>query len=284
MDIETLSVAKKYTANSVKGMGAIKGDKGDNATINGVNTLTLTTGEGLKGEQSGNTFSLSLDTAEISKQNLLDNPDFLINQTGIYQTLYKSGDYFCDRWKYIDGTITFNADYSFVLNGTIAQILEEDIGDDFLAYANAGTAAYDPSTRTYTITANGETIKWAMLIKGKVQIPFNKSNPATTLMRCQRHSLVIRGVARFISAMVAPNSIDFTVPLPTSLRYNPTLVFSALKIKTINNVEVDGFTFVIAGRNSPNSINVRATKTAHGLTAALLEIPSNAYMKFDANL
>lgn len=215
--------------------------------------------------------------------NLLDNPDFLINQTGIYNTIYNQGDYICDRWQYVSGTIKVNSDLSIVLDGTIAQILEEDIGDDFLAYASAGTASYDPSTRTYTITASGDTIKWAMLINGKVQVPFNKSDPATNLMRCQRHNLVIKGVTRYGSDTAVGSNIDFLIPIPTSMRTLPSLVASSLKVKTTANVEVEGFTFAIVAHRA-NYVNVRATKTAHGMTAALLEIPSGAYMKFDANL
>lgn len=63
-NVVTFSDGKKLTVkNGSKGSQGEKGETGAtgaNATINGVNALTLATGSGLSGSQSGNTYTLSL--------------------------------------------------------------------------------------------------------------------------------------------------------------------------------------------------------------------------------
>ena len=72
------------------------------------------------------------------------------------------------------------------LNGTIAQILEKPAGTDFAVSSNAGTASYDNSTKTFSLTASGEIISWAKLEYGSAVTPFLPSNPALELAKCQR--------------------------------------------------------------------------------------------------
>ena len=42
-----------------QGEQGVKGDPGNDATVNGVNTLIIAAGEGLEGKQEGNTFTIS---------------------------------------------------------------------------------------------------------------------------------------------------------------------------------------------------------------------------------
>lgn len=218
--------------------------------------------------------------------NLLDNGDFSVNQGGISGLFSTVGAYFVDRWKLVEGTVIIETDGTITLNGTIAQILEHDINEQHLAYASAGTASYDAATRTYTITSSGETIRLAMLIESKIAIPFNKASSAVEIMKCQRHQLVIRGVSRFRATYIAANVIDFQIPIPTTMRAAPTLTYSEnLAVYDLAGALVQGFKFSVSGVRLPNIINLRATKTAHGLTDAYLVIPElSMWITFDANL
>ena len=121
-----------------------------------------------------------------SNPNLLINPDFKINQRGVAGTISTAG-YFADRWKLDNGEVTINSDGTLTLNGTISQTLENAVGDNATASASAGTASYDNSTKTFTLTATGETIAWAKLEIGSIATPFIPPDSATELAKCQRY-------------------------------------------------------------------------------------------------
>ncbi len=128
----------------------------------------------------------------IANRNLLDNPDFGINQRKLSGTVNAPG-HLCDRWKLISGSAVINSDGSIVLSGTMSQTLEAAAGTSVTASANAGTPSYDNSTRTFSITAADETIKWAKLEKGSTATAFISPDPVAELIRCKRYYQRIGG-------------------------------------------------------------------------------------------
>ena len=136
---------------------------------------------------------------KISNPNLLINPDFKINQRGVSGTFSEMGKYFVDRWRLVSGAVTVNADGTLTLNGTISQILENAVGDNVTASVSAGTAVYDNSTKTFSITANGEIISWAKLEYGSNATQFFPPDPTTELLKCKRYfetkSISAKGLA-----------------------------------------------------------------------------------------
>jgi len=127
------------------------------------------------------------DVAElVSNGNHLINPDFSVNQRGISGSVTTSG-YFVDGWQLVSGEVTVNTDGTLTLNGTMKQVLENAAGDDVTASASAGTASYNNSTKTFTLTASGDTISWTKLEQGKRATPFTPPDPATELLKCQRY-------------------------------------------------------------------------------------------------
>lgn len=119
--------------------------------------------------------------------NLLDNSDFTnpVNQRGVSGTISTAG-YFIDRWKLVSGTVQITAE-GLVLNGTISQILENAAGTDVTASSSAGAASYDNSTKTFTLTATGQTITWAKLEKGSVATPYVPKGYGAELAECLRY-------------------------------------------------------------------------------------------------
>ena len=136
---------------------------------------------------------------DVSNPNLLISPDFKINQRGVSGTFSETGKYFVDRWRLVYGAVTVNADGTLTLNGTISQIFENAVGDNVTASVSAGTATYDDSTKTFSITANGEIISWAKLEYGSVATPFFPPDPTTELLKCKRYfetkSISAKGLA-----------------------------------------------------------------------------------------
>lgn len=254
--------------------------------------------------------------------NLLINSDFSINQVEMAQTLYNANEYFCDGWfvnsSDVEIILTGTGGGKFTNKGSvlryIVQRLEDaPMVDDVTLSVSIDGTIYSQSLIVPRETGSSEALKvegvniylynsgsyvqlsfginagasvfvdWVKLEPGKIATPYMKPDRALELTRCQRLSLVIRGITRYSSATAVGSTIDFLIPLPTSMRTMPSLVASNLIVKTTANVEVEGFTFAIVAHRA-NYVNVRATKTAHGLTAALLEIPSGTYLKFDANI
>lgn len=123
----------------------------------------------------------------VSNPNLLINPDFKINQRNVSGTFSETGKYFVDRWKLVSGTVTINTDGTLTLNGSICQPLENAVGDNVTASVSAGTAIYDDTAKTFTISANGETISWAKLEYGSVNTPFVTPDISDEMPKCLRY-------------------------------------------------------------------------------------------------
>lgn len=202
-----------------------------------------------------------------SNPNLLINPDFRVNQRGASGTISAAG-YFVDRWQLTGGEVTINADCTIMLNGTIAQTLEFAVDADVTATANAGTATYDDTTRTFTLTANGEVVEWAKLEIGNVATPFSPPDPATELSKCQRYYQKIAAFLPVRAAGIAANTIDFTFPISGIMRVLPTADLSALTVCGLDYAVQSGFDFAI-NIVSNGCVSIRVTKTAHGMTDAI---------------
>ena len=171
--------------------------------------------------------------------NLLINPNFKINQRGKSGTIIpnKNADgedihtYFVDRWGIDSGSVTINADGTLTLNGTMSQILENAVGTNVTADVSAGSAAYDNTTQTFTITGNGDVISWAKLEYGSITTPFIIPDPVEELRKCQRYYRVIT------NTMIQPyiyytNLLSYYIPIK-DMRDNvtPTVTVSG----TIND-------------------------------------------------
>ena len=102
-----------------QGIQGVKGDPGDNATINGVQALTIVAGEGLKGEQNGDTFTISATTGGAAN-------------AGAHNAIY--------RGKYLGSSVTA-AQYAAIAAGTFDDLY---IGDYWtIGGVNYRIAAFD---------------------------------------------------------------------------------------------------------------------------------------------
>ena len=126
-----------------------------------------------------------------TNSNLLDNWYFVgggsqlgfgtfpINQRA--QPSYSNANtYTFDRWKLTSGSLTI-ASNGVTLNGTIIQILPANVGLPVVASALLSdgsmiTPTYDDSTKTFTLTATGETIAAVKLEIGTVQTLAHQEN------------------------------------------------------------------------------------------------------------
>ena len=203
----------------------------------------------------------------ISNPNLLISPDFKINQRGKSGTITDTG-YFVDGWQLVSGSVTVNLDGTLTLDGTIKQILENAVDSNTTVSANAGTPSYDNSTKTFTLTAAGEIIKWAKLELGSVATPFTPPDPATELAKCQRY--YIPATLHATALTVYANELLFLCPLPVTMRTCPSLTSDATfkMYKTSGNSytgdEADWAIRVHSG-SPKNGVVFALAKEAHGV-------------------
>ena len=180
---------------------------------------------------------------------LLDNSDFTnpVNQRGVSGTISTAG-YFIDRWKLVSGTVQITAE-GLVLNGTISQILENAAGTDVTASASAGTASYDNSTKTFTLTATGQTITWAKLEKGSVATPYVPKGYGAELVECYRY-FWISSMPVNIFKTTAGDYFRNTVYFPIAMRTVPSVtILSSNGTVSINAVTIDAVKFAGNGGN-----------------------------------
>lgn len=230
-----------------------------------------------------------LVTAGVVKgENLLHNWYFPnpVNQRGVSGTISTAG-YFIDRWNLTSGSVTLTSN-GLTLNGTITQILEYAVGTDVIAstsmYSGTATASYNNSTKTFTLTSSGGTIRVAKLEKGTVGTSVNDAPPdfGAMLSLCQRYQFNNPSWFRVRATQIVTDTIDFFVPLPTSMRINPT-VREGWMVKGLTGGTQTGFTLTGTWFTN-NGIQLRFTKSAHNLTDAYAEFPTGTTPLFDANL
>lgn len=163
-------------------------------TVYSLPTATKTTLGGVKvGDNLSVTTDGTLSAPIYSNPNLLDNPDFKINQRGVGGTI-KTAGYFVDRWKLTEGSVTIGNDGSLMLNGTIKQILENHVGTNVtVSYGANSTVETMVSEETvkdklYTTvtlrTTSNVIISWAKLELGNTETPFVPPSPSAELAKC----------------------------------------------------------------------------------------------------
>lgn len=180
-------------------------------------------------------FALKTDLpATVSNPNLLTNPDFKVNQRGVSGTFSNIRKYFVDRWQLVSGTVAVNSDGTLTLNGSICQPLENAVGANVTASVSAGTAVYDDTTKTFTITGNGDVISWAKLEIGSTATDFSPPDPTTELLKCYRFFYRIgKDIAypnhlsitsRIVCRMASLQSVIAYFQLPVEMRDAPTIL------------------------------------------------------------
>ena len=226
--------------------------------------------------------------------NLLINPDFKINQRGISGTFSETGKYFVDRWQLVSGTVTVNSDRTITLNGSICQIFEIGLDTNVTASVSAGTITTDvvhvntgeAYVYSVTILAEGETISWAKLEIGSTATPFSPPDPATELLKCQRYYQVYNRARQRMWYYTA-DTLMFFLPNKVPMRDGCTATINGtLGITALNNSNQSGFNFAIEWATT-DAVKVRAGKTAHGLTDAILYVnglPSGGQIEIDAEI
>lgn len=187
--------------------------------------------------------------AQVGNPSELDNDNFLhcVNQRNVSGTISTSG-YFIDRWKLISGTVQITEN-GLVLNGTISQILENAAGTDVTASSSAGAASYDNSTKTFTLTATGQTITWAKLEKGSVATPYVPKGYGAELVECYRY-FWISSMPVNIFKTTAGDYFRNTVYFPIAMRTVPSVtILSSNGTVSINAVTIDAVKFAGNGGN-----------------------------------
>lgn len=136
-------------------------------------------------------------------------------------------------------------------------------------YVQAGMSAAPVASKLesgegQTLAYQDDTGAWQLL-------PQPESDYATQLAKCQRY-LLLSIAGDYRASYISTNAIIFVVPIPVTMRVSPTRIGDFL-VKTITGSTQTGFAFSIAARSG--CIRISATKTAHGLTDAILNIQSN---------
>lgn len=197
-------------------------------------------------------------------KNLLDNWYFIgggsqlgygvfpINQRG--QTSYSNTGYTFDRWKLTSGSMTIAAG-GITLNGTLEQILEANIGQTVTASALLAdgtmiTPVYNDTTKTFTLTATGQTIKAVKLELGSEQTLAHQENGVwvlneipnyqTELTKCMAYFQRI-GVFndwKFYNCVVratGSSGIICLMAIPiVPMRNTPTVTTSSTELQVVN--------------------------------------------------
>ena len=259
----------------------------------------------------------------VSNPNLLINPDFRINQRNNGGLMFNGsvGKFFiADRWKIYDnntsssGRITRNDDGSITLSVTkaycdIMQVFEIPIEEGYYTLS----AKINGEIRTHTgylakgaqITSNDQglvldetsfrvrclqgqtiTVEWAKLEIGRTATPFSPPNPTTELIKCQRY-YQIHNLARQRIWYYTADTLVFFLPNKVPMRDGRTATINGtLNITSMDNKSQSGFNFVVDWAIA-DGVKVRAEKTAHGLTDAILYVnglPSGGQIEIDAEI
>lgn len=258
------------------------------------------------------------DNHTSSNPNLLDNWYFVpkydngnmvlpINQKNVSGTIATLG-YFIDRWKLTSGKVQIT-NSGLVLNGTMQQILEVDpeqtVTATVLTTTGLLTATYNSNTKTFSVTGTGQTLIAAKLELGSVQTLAHQESgkrvlndpppdPASELAKCQRYFIRFDGDARTAPGEVIgigwfrnAYTARLMVPLPTTMRTNPTIISKAMylgKGDTIYTID----TIEMLWQVTPNSITVEATTSTAGPAGdtSLLRLAGHggSIFELDANL
>ena len=295
-NVDNTSDANKPISNATQ--AALNG-KQSKITANGI----------LKGDGSGNITAASETEVElvslpnICNPNLLDNWYFgnPVNQRGVSGTISTVG-YFLDRWKLVSGSVTINSG-GIVLNGTIAQVLEYAVGQTVTATVLTPDGVtdvmpvYDDETKTFTVTAQGKTIRAVKMELGSQQTLAHQENGVWVLneipdygeqlRRCQRYCFVWWYGLKQTSCLtvmqcVQPGLLFGLIPTPVTLRNDPVATGGSL---TTFAGKVTSLTNLIACANGIRAVvNIEGTSTSQGQAVGIENADDNGRVIFSADL
>lgn len=163
---------------------------------------------------------------------------------------------------------------SFVLDGT-KKIMSATVNIESAAkIISVGLGQVGASADIYAIK----------LERGTASTLANDSAPdyAIELVKCQRYCIALKGSTdlRVRAIAVTTNTIDFTIPIPTTMRARPTLVNNGISIYNTSLTQQSGFTLAVIG-STDLTILMRATKTSHGLSDAVLYVNTTSFLSAD---
>ena len=237
----------------------------------------------------------------VSNPNLLINPNFKINQRGVSGVFSETGKYFVDRWRLVSGTVTVNSDGTLTLDGSICQPLENAAGANVTASVSAGTAVYDDTAKTFTITGNGDVISWAKLEIGSAATNFSPPDPATELMKCYRFFYRVgRGIAnpnqssnmnRIAYQNISRKNAGVTLQFPVEMHVKPTvsIIGTPWCFRSFTNNAVNAFiaaagSVIISTQKFGYEIVITNDYFANATDGFIAPVFNTGYTDFDAEI
>ena len=197
-----------------------------------------------------------------------------------------------EDWKKLVGkTVTLSVKFSQITAGSVKCNLYTGTtftgttvstsGSVSTVTVNIPTDATKVECFIYANSACEVVPEYAKLEIGSVATPFVPPLTAEELLKCQRYGLPLAsGPVRYPSTQISTFIIDFTIPTPVSLRTPPTLSDTAnIVVYDPDNAMAvqSGFTFEVVHTTS-NAICIRAAKSGHGLSRAVLGFTANIFL------
>lgn len=119
---------------------------------------------------------------------------------------------------------------------------------------------------------------------GSIATPFVPPDPATELAKCQRYLQKINPYSEYRTVYVQPNYVDFSIPTPTTMRAGAISIIGTPEVMPFPIASsVSGFTFAVQIYGQ-NQLVIRATKSSHGLSDAVLHVPQGASILLSSEL
>ena len=124
----------------------------------------------------------------------------------------------------------------------------------------------------------------AKLELGEIATPIVPADPATELAKCQRYLQKINPYSEYRTVYVQPNYVDFSIPTPTTMRAGTISIIGTPEVMPFPIASsVSGFTFAVQIYGQ-NQLVIRATKSSHGLSDAVLHVPQGASILLSSEL
>lgn len=142
------------------------------------------------------------------------------------------------------------------------------------AYFSAGIVINETATRTISrVKCEVGTVS--------TLIGDSPADYGEQLALCQRYCVKLSGgAARYRPSQKTSSLFDFFIPLPVSMRGIPSFSGTFGNIWSFGGTQQTGFTFSVINSGS-NGIVIRATKSSHGLTDAMLDVTSGLILSAD---
>lgn len=223
---------------------------------------------------------------------IADRWRFLSSDRSVTNTITKAGDYGIKNVSGPHMRVNQRLENAAQYNGKTLT-LSLLMGDGSLSYNTVVASDWTETTDIFGVFGDelawlhtGETWLAAKLELGSQQTLAHQENGVWVLneipdygeqlSRCQRYAVRLSKWNRNRATNIEQDIIDFSVPIPTSMRALPVLVdVSKFFVRTISGKVQDGFSLTTLG-SSENSVFVRATKTSHGLSDAQLYTENGA--------